>query len=444
MWLGPRAMSTATHDFVVARVTQIEGFRDDVLIDMVMRRMYDAPDKSSFEASISVLMGERAGGFTAALCAFLGVDNAASTTAAPTFPPKPPALPSASGGPANGGPAYEEGGTNGVARCNGGAQYEEYGEEEYGEEEYGEEEYDDEYDEGEEEYSDEDEEEEEGWRGEEQQPQQSRLPPPQQPQQQPQPHESVAPPLLDAPAPSPQPDDAALASEDALASRAPAPASICPTLLPSAYASTRVPSSGGVDLLPAHMAGQMAAARASQPDAEPNGLSPSDQVSLRLRAMSTHDPAERDLGATCDDVGGGDVSSDLDVIMGRGGGSGGGSACCARSQTLPQAELALGNASGVAVCKSAQCAVACDGIEQAYLPTPLSDPPMEEEEIDQLRTWLAEAANQLYGRDAGGHADLVDRTAAVLRNSSLTSTVFAAFSAVDGAKTVDDSKPLSD
>ena len=188
----------------------------------------------------------------------------------------------------------------------------------------------------------------------------------------------------------------------------------------------------------------MAAARASQPDAEPNGLSPSDQVSLRLRAMSTHDPAERDLGATCDDVGGGDVSSDLDVIMGRGGGSGGGSACCARSQTLPQAELALGNASGVAVCKSAQCAVACDGIEQAYLPTPLSDPPMEEEEIDQLRTWLAEAANQLYGRDAGGHADLVDRTAAVLRNSSLTSTVFAAFSAVDGAKTVDDSKPLSD
>ena len=39
----------------------------------------------------------------------------------------------------------------------------------------------------------------------------------------------------------------------------------------------------------------------------------------------------------------------------------------------------------------------------------------------------AQAAKQLYGPDPAEHSDLVDRTAAVLRNSLLTSTVFAAF-----------------
>ena len=95
------------------------------------------------------------------------------------------------------------------------------------------------------------------------------------------------------------------------------------------------------------------------------------------------------------------------------------------TQRLPQAAMAMGSAWGVAVCNAATCAVACDGIEQAYLPTPLSDPPMQESEIDQLREWLAEAARQLYGDVE--QSDLVDRSAAVLRNSLLTSTVFAAF-----------------
>ena len=46
---------------------------------------------------------------------------------------------------------------------------------------------------------------------------------------------------------------------------------------------------------------------------------------------------------------------------------------------------------------------------------------------------LSEAAGQLYGgaSDPSAHADLVDRTAAVLRNSLLTSQVFAAFAADD-------------
>ena len=47
------------------------------------------------------------------------------------------------------------------------------------------------------------------------------------------------------------------------------------------------------------------------------------------------------------------------------------------------------------------------------------------------RTWLSEAAKQLYGNEPTEHMDLVDRTAAVLRNSHLTSIVFAAFQSQD-------------
>ena len=53
-------------------------------------------------------------------------------------------------------------------------------------------------------------------------------------------------------------------------------------------------------------------------------------------------------------------------------------------------------------------------------------------QLEQLREWLAEAAKQLYGPH--DHTDLTDRTAAVLRNSMLTSTVFAAFAAEDGGR----------
>ena len=57
--------------------------------------------------------------------------------------------------------------------------------------------------------------------------------------------------------------------------------------------------------------------------------------------------------------------------------------------------------------------------------------------MKQLLEWLTEAAQQLYGDDPGEHADLVDRTAAVLRNSLLTSAVFSAFEAEDQARRSD-------
>ena len=60
-----------TRDWVVDRVTELEGLKDDLLIDMVMRRVEDAGSKEQFEESISVLMGERARSFTTAMCAFL-------------------------------------------------------------------------------------------------------------------------------------------------------------------------------------------------------------------------------------------------------------------------------------------------------------------------------------------------------------------------------------
>ena len=44
--------------------------KDDLLIDMIMRRIEDAPDKH-FQESVSVLMGDRANSFTNDMCAFL-------------------------------------------------------------------------------------------------------------------------------------------------------------------------------------------------------------------------------------------------------------------------------------------------------------------------------------------------------------------------------------
>ena len=72
--------------------------------------------------------------------------------------------------------------------------------------------------------------------------------------------------------------------------------------------------------------------------------------------------------------------------------------------------------------------------------------------MKQLLEWLTEAAQQLYGDDPGEHADLVDRTAAVLRNSLLTSAVFSAFVAEDQCRRADvgagegaqDGAPLAD
>lgn len=117
---------------------------------------------------------------------------------------------------------------------------------------------------------------------------------------------------------------------------------------------------------------------AAQSDVTPRMLSPSDAVTQRLQQMRVSADTERDLGATCD------VSAD-------GNARGVGCACCAgaadaSTTRLPQAALALGSAVGVATCRVSACAIACDGIEQAYLPTPLSDPPMDDAEVCHLPT----------------------------------------------------------
>ena len=80
-----------TRERVVDRVTELEGLKDDLLIDMIMRRIEDAPDKEHFQESVSVLMGVRANSFTNDLCAFLlngkdPITNDPSSATAPTHP----------------------------------------------------------------------------------------------------------------------------------------------------------------------------------------------------------------------------------------------------------------------------------------------------------------------------------------------------------------------
>ena len=43
-------------------------------------------------------------------------------------------------------------------------------------------------------------------------------------------------------------------------------------------------------------------------------------------------------------------------------------------------------------------AVACDGIEQAYLPTPLADPAMDESEVEQLRAHMHAGGKRKVGQ----------------------------------------------
>ena len=71
--------------WVADRVTELEGLRDDVLIDMVMRRIEEDSDwdRQSFEASVSILMGERAQGFTAALWTYLGRNDDGTSQSVP-------------------------------------------------------------------------------------------------------------------------------------------------------------------------------------------------------------------------------------------------------------------------------------------------------------------------------------------------------------------------
>lgn len=52
--------------------------------------------------------------------------------------------------------------------------------------------------------------------------------------------------------------------------------------------------------------------------------------------------------------------------------------------------------------------------------------------MNRLYDWLREAAEQLYGQDAVGQIDLVDRAGIVLQNSQLTSTIFHCFEGVLG------------
>ena len=90
--------STQLRAWVADRVTELEGLRDDVLIDMIMRRIEEDSDwdRPSFEASVSILMGERAQGFTSALWTFLGRNNGTTAGAPPpaaTQPAQPTAAP---------------------------------------------------------------------------------------------------------------------------------------------------------------------------------------------------------------------------------------------------------------------------------------------------------------------------------------------------------------
>ncbi|KAL1521561.1 hypothetical protein AB1Y20_021220 [Prymnesium parvum] len=98
------------------------------------------------------------------------------------------------------------------------------------------------------------------------------------------------------------------------------------------------------------------------------------------------------------------------------------------SDELEEAELSASEVTwSASMYNSASCAIAGDGIEQIYLPTPISDPQMTEVEIRRLHEWLTEVAVELYGGEKDNLPDLVERTAAVLRNSQLTSSVFGSF-----------------
>ena len=54
----------------------------------------------------------------------------------------------------------------------------------------------------------------------------------------------------------------------------------------------------------------------------------------------------------------------------------------------------IGCGMSASVYRSATCAVAGDGVEQTYLPAPLTDPQMGEEDLSELHEWLEEAALQ--------------------------------------------------
>ena len=163
MWLGTEP--SRLRPFVEERITKNEGFKDDVLIDMVMRRMEDAPDAATFEASISVLMGDSAAGFTKAL-AELGSSFSGGTAQCDHVASAVANGSSSGAGPA-GGCRIPELGRSGSDEVVAAAWKTAAGEYDEGEEE-GEEEYDDEgeedgaeyYDDGEESYDDEEGEEE--------------------------------------------------------------------------------------------------------------------------------------------------------------------------------------------------------------------------------------------------------------------------------------------
>ena len=173
MWNG--ANQPSVRRFVEEYITAGEGFKDEILIDMVMRRLTDAPDSKAFEQSVSILMGDRAGGFTTALSGFLGnAKNISPIERAPVpsskaqgkMPMVPPGvvLPNQPQQQPQQPPPLPRHPDDEVDDSEEDGYYEdEEGEEEYddeeGEEEEGEEEYYEDESEGEEEYEDEGEEE---------------------------------------------------------------------------------------------------------------------------------------------------------------------------------------------------------------------------------------------------------------------------------------------
>ena len=84
------------HAWVAQRVTADEGFRDEVLIDMVMRLMTDNSsfDLTTLETSLHVLMGERSSNFTTALANFLSYSPSSSAPPASQRPPEKSPAPS--------------------------------------------------------------------------------------------------------------------------------------------------------------------------------------------------------------------------------------------------------------------------------------------------------------------------------------------------------------
>ena len=493
MWNG--ANQPAVRRFVEEYITAGEGFKDEILIDMVMRRLTDAPDSKAFEQSVSILMGDRAGGFTTALSGFLGnAKNISPIERAPVpsskaqgkMPMVPPGvvLPNQPQQPQQP-PPLPRHPDDEVDDSEEDGYYDEEGEEEYddeeGEEEEGEEEYYEDESEGEEEYEDEGEEEPGSSLGPMLQPLgpnktglEAEEPPLEPELLQQLPKEKAAAEGWKPPQPQQHPDQQMtqqqprptfppqqrLVANNVQTEAQPSSSSAAENLR-AVWALSGGPQVGS-DLMPLHMVRQQQQQQQEQQqrsstileqqqasiarsgggvpaggtgadkenagsgsDEEPvtdplasdglgGRLSPSAMVSLRLSRMGVEDGGNHSSGGNGEgeeshfqkgEREGDDPSCSSSSGSGSGcsataNGSSSSSACCASSTSttttprsgLSQASVAMGNAWGVAVCNSAQCAVACDGIEQAYLPTPLSDPPMADEEIDQLREWLSEVS----------------------------------------------------